>query len=276
MTMNKIYAFMLSALMAIALVSCGSNDETDTPQPAPVGPKRAFTKVPKSIAGSEFKTDASGRLVGFSGGSETYAYTLDYNTKANKGKNEPDVVITQTEDGLIWTITKVFLNEKGYVKHAEMQQYDKDKKPYPPYSYDLTYNADDHIQTVIETDKNRKSITTISYKDGDIVGCTDKIGTETRTYVTHYTSKEVTTPIVNKGGLMLYDLFGVDIDELEIAYFAGMMGKPTRHLPLGYSLNGKKQNTVTWKLDKEGYPIQYKEVLHSERDHTSSVAIVWQ
>ena len=274
--MNKIYAFMLSALMAIALVSCGSNDETDTPQPAPVGPKRAFTKVPKSIAGSEFKTDASGRLVGFSGGSETYAYTLDYNTKANKGKNEPDVVITQTEDGVIGTITKVFLNEKGYVKHAEMQQYDKDKKPYPPYSYDLTYNADDHIQTVIETDKNRKSITTISYKDGDIVGCTDKIGTETRTYVTHYTSKEVTTPIVNKGGLMLYDLFGVDIDELEIAYFAGMMGKPTRHLPLGYSLNGKKQNTVTWKLDKEGYPIQYKEVLHSERDHTSSVAIVWQ
>ena len=274
--MNKIYTFMLSALMAIALVSCGSNDETDTPQPAPVGPKRAFTKVPKSIAGSEFKTDASGRLVGFSGGSETYAYTLDYNTKANKGKNEPDVVITQTEDGLIWTITKVFLNEKGYVKHAEMQQYDKDKKPYPPYSYDLTYNADDHIQTVIETDKNRKSITTISYKDGDIVSCTDKIGTETNTYVTHYTSKEVTTPIVNKGGLMLYDLFGVDIDELEIAYFAGMMGKPTRHLPLGYSLNGKKQNTVTWKLDKEGYPIQYKEVLHSERDHTSSVAIVWQ
>ena len=276
MTMNKIYTFMLSALMAIALVSCGSNDETDTPQPAPVGPKRAFTKVPKSIAGSEFKTDASGRLVGFSGGSETYAYTLDYNTKANKGKNEPDVVITQTEDGLIWTITKVFLNEKGYVKHAEMQQYDKDKKPYPPYSYDLTYNADDHIQTVIETKENRKSITTISYKDGDIVSCTDKTGTETNTHVTHYTSKEVTTPIVNKGGLMFYDFFGVDIDELEIAYFAGMLGKPTRHLPLGYSRNGKRQNTVTWKLDKEGYPIQYKEVLHSERDHTSSVAIVWQ
>lgn len=274
--MNKIYAFMLSALMAIVLVSCGSNDETDTPQPAPVGPKRAFTKVPKSIAGSEFKTDASGRLVGFSGGSKTYAYTLDYNTKANKGKNEPDVVITQTEDGVIGTITKVFLNGKGYVKHAEMQQYDKDKKPYPPYSYDLTYNADDHIETVIETNKNRKSITTISYKDGDIVSCTDKIGTETNTYVTHYTSKEVTTPIVNKGGLMFYDLFGVDIDELEITYFAGMLGKPTRHLPLGYSWNGKKQNTVTWKLDKEGYPIQYKEVLHSEKDHTSIVAIVWQ
>lgn len=274
--MNKIYTFMLSALMAVALVSCGSNDETDTPQPAPVGPKRAFTKVPKSIAGSEFKTDASGRLVGFSGGSETYAYTLDYNTKANKGKNEPDVVITQTEDGVIGTITKVFLNEKGYVKHAEMQQYDKDKKPYPPYSYDLTYNADDHIETVIETNKNRKSITTISYKDGDIVSCTDKIGTETNTYVTHYTSKEVTTPIVNKGGLMFYDFFGVDIDELEIAYFAGMLGKPTRHLPLGYSWNGKKQNTVTWKLDKEGYPIQCKEVFHSEKEHTSIMEIVWQ
>lgn len=274
--MNKIYAFMLSALMAIVLVSCGSNDETDTPQPAPVGPKRAFTKVPKSIAGSEFKTDASGRLVDFSGGSKTYAYTLDYNTKANKGKNEPDVVITQTKDGLIETITKVFLNEKGYVKHAEMQQYDKDKKPYPPYSYDLTYNADDHIQTVIETKENRKSITTISYKDGDIVSCTDKIGTETDTYVTHYTSKEVTTPIVNKGGLMLYDLFGVDIDELEITYFAGMLGKPTRHLPLGYSWNGKKQNTVTWKLDKEGYPIQCKEVLHPEKEYTSILEIVWQ
>ena len=274
--MNKIYAFMLSALMAVALVSCGSNDETDTPQPAPVGPKRVFTKVPKSIAGSEFKTDASGRLIGLSGSSEAYAYTLDYNTKANKGKNEPDVVITQTEDGVIGTITKVFLNEKGYVKHAEMQQYDKDKKPYPPYSYDLTYNADDHIQTVIETNKNRKSITTISYKDGDIVSCTDKIGTETNTYVTHYTSKEVTTPIVNKGGLMPYSLFGVDVDELDIAYYAGMLGKPTRHLPLGYSWNGKRQNTVTWKLDKEGYPIQCKVVVHSERDHTSIEAIVWQ
>ena len=140
----------------------------------------------------------------------------------------------------------------------------------------ILLTADDHIETVIETNKNRKSITTISYKDGDIVSCTDKIGTETNTYITHYTSKEVTTPIVNKGGLMPYSLFGVDVDELDIAYYAGMLGKPTRHLPLGYSWNGKKQYTVTWKLDKEGYPIQYKEVVHSERDHTSIVAIVWQ
>ena len=48
-----------------------------------------------------------------------------------------------------------------------------------------------------------------------------------------YTTDNITAPIENKGCLMLFDeILDVDMDEMIYAYYGGMLGKATKHLPL--------------------------------------------
>ena len=71
-------------------------------------------------------------------------------------------------------------------------------------------------------------------------------------YTISYTSDSVETPIENKGCLMLFDTtFGVDMDEMKYAYYAGLLGKATKHLPVK-----NNEDEFVWTLNNDGYPIE--------------------
>lgn len=77
------------------------------------------------------------------------------------------------------------------------------------------------------------------------------------TYIPIYTSDKVGSPIANISGLNdYYNGFRIDVVELAFAYYAGMLGKPTAHLPLGVKDgNGDIVSEIEWVIDPEGYPV---------------------
>ncbi|MDE7473610.1 MAG: DUF4595 domain-containing protein, partial [Muribaculaceae bacterium] len=75
----------------------------------------------------------------------------------------------------------------------------------------------------------------LTYSDGNIIKNERKEnGKVERTTNVVYTNKTITTPLVNEGGIMEFDdAFELDMDEMNIAYYAGLLGKPTKNLPVG-------------------------------------------
>ena len=77
-----------------------------------------------------------------------------------------------------------------------------------------------------------------------------------------YTTDNITAPIENKGCLMLFDeILDVDMDEMIYAYYGGMLGKATKHLPLvgHYTYNGEDSVSdmyFTWTLNSDSYPTE--------------------
>lgn len=64
------------------------------------------------------------------------------------------------------------------------------------------------------------------------------------------------TSVNNKGGILPLDNGWLDVDaELQIAYYAGILGKPTKHLVASRSSSNQLgyQETFQYKLDAEGY-----------------------
>lgn len=78
----------------------------------------------------------------------------------------------------------------------------------------------------------------------------------------YYTSSTISTPLLNKGCVMLFDTtFGVDMDEMKYAYYAGLLGKATKHLPLQCVEKGEKYENnyyFTWTLNAAGLPVSFK------------------
>lgn len=85
-----------------------------------------------------------------------------------------------------------------------------------------------------------------------------------------YTSETV------KGCIMLWDdTFGVDMDEMQYAYYAGLLGKVTKHLPVSCSEdNGDEVNnhTATWTLNSNGYPTK---VIISDGNYSDEITFSW-
>ena len=109
---------------------------------------------------------------------------------------------------------------------------------------------------VMKRSESDGEITNITYKDGDVVktstryvasgdlngdGIIDSNDEWEYSAAIDYTTDNITAPIENKGCLMLFDeILDVDMDEMIYAYYGGMLGKATKHLPLvgHYTYNG--------------------------------------
>lgn len=100
--------------------------------------------------------------------------------------------------------------------------------------------------------------TTVKYSDGNIVEVTKVSAeepSENSVYKISYTSKSVPSPIANKGCLMVFDgTFGIDMDEMAYAYYAGLLGKATKNLPVSYVDEDGDESIFTWAINAQGYP----------------------
>ena len=65
--------------------------------------------------------------------------------------------------------------------------------------------------------------------------------------------------IENKGCIMFFDgTFGIDMDEMEYAYYAGLLGKATKNLPVRLVDDEGRITDFFWTLNSAGYPISFK------------------
>ena len=259
---QNVIVILLALLACVGMVSCG-DDETFI-----VGkPSNVFSNVrPKIVGKYSIYYDEQGRvsLVTECNEYDCRKAFFDY-SPADK---DCDVRIDIAEENYGEMLSlHVSLNKNGYAEYVyEIGNNQIDE-------WEFEYNSNGQLIKMVRSEGGIET-TTVTYQDGDIA----KVVQESKfdDCSTSSTIEYGTEKIENKGGVMLFDeMLCIDMDEMGFAYFAGLLGKPTSHLPqsnksINYSSGGYKITTYksfSWSLDANRLPISV--LIEEKYDNTT-------
>lgn len=256
--MRKLFQLVLMVTLTVGttmMASC-SKDNSDEPEQrmvngTDVNPRNVFPLgLPKKISEIVLTLNEKGQLVQFSEPNSNDRATFEYKDVALGSTQAPQVILTETDEPDKY-VYELYLNRDGFVTHAKETHYSNDHI-IGKATWDFAYNADNQLKDVkCSTDKKH---IVLEYQNGNVVKTTTTtVGKPTEvTTITYATAS--TRPIENKTGVMLFaTTLDADFDNLEVAYYAGLLGKPSKNLPLQSEKSGNKA-TFKWTLDGNGNP----------------------
>ncbi len=271
----KFLTFALATALTLGVASC--SDDNDEPNPNPgnengtVNPSTVFAAgLPTQVGDAVITKNADGLVTKIVDGDQTI--TFDYTpAKSRAAVNIPtDYDMTMNvewgndEDGVDFYIK---LNKQGFIEYAyevDEDKVDGDTAEEWWFKYDVNGRMVEMKRT-----EGDNEITTVTYNaEGDIIAVKvsddDTPNGKMQCTIT-YTDASYTTAIANKSGMMLYDdSFRIDMDEMAPAYFAGLLGKGTTHLPLGATeINLREEGykdiyAFSWTLNSNQMPTMFK------------------
>ena len=259
---NFVWLLAIALGAAIALTACSKNsdgpDGGEDKGKVEVNPTKVFVNgMPKIVDGSVFTRDFKGRLSSIYNREENVLIAFAYTSSILGTKDVPNVVMTVT-DADERTVYNLFLNKDGFVKYCDEIDYEEKGNTPKTTTWNFEYNSDGQLIKAVQSKDGVKTSSTIAYNDGDAVETvtmSEKDGKETDHYRIYYTSKKVTLPIENRGCIMSFDVaLGLDLDHLHGAYYAGMLGKATKHLPIYNMDKDNDKTTFDWILNDNGFP----------------------
>lgn len=272
-------ASMLSAALCLGFTACSDDDENENGEGGGstvtvVKPSEVFKGgLPKSAAGMSITQNKEGlvtSIIGEDGEEAVFEYFFA-ETKADATKDRAKITVTDDEGDV--TELNLQLNSNGYVEYCNSIDH-AGTSDASEFTWEMKYDADGHL---IEMRRSEGSgeLTKITYKDGDAVktstsymgggdmngdGVLDGNDEWEDGAIIDYTTGEIATPIDNKGCLMMFDeLLDVGMDEMIYAYYGGMLGKATKHLPLAMrdaDDTSVELSNYKWTLNSDGYPTQ--------------------
>ena len=260
---TNVVVILLALLSCVGMVSCGDDDTFIVGKPSNI-----FSNVSPQIVGKySIYYDEQGRV---SMVTERGEYTFrkaffDY----SPADRDCDVRIDITEENYGEMISlHVYLNKNGYAEYVseiEDNRIDQDWK--------FEYNSNGQLIKMVRSEGGSET-TTVTYQEGDITKVERK--SKFNDSSTSSTIEYGTEKIENKGGVMLFDeMLCIDMDEMGFAYFAGLLGKPTTHLPqsnksIDYSSGSSKittYKTFSWSLDAKRLPVSV--LIEEKYDNTT-------
>ena len=256
--MRKLFqlALMVTLTVGTTMMASCSKDNSDEPEQkmvngTDVNPRNVFPLgLPKKISEIVLTLNEKGQLVQFSEPNSNDRATFEYKDVALGSTQAPQVILTETDEP-DKHVYELYLNQDGFVTHAKETHYSNDHI-IGKATWDFAYNADNQLKDVkCSTDKKH---IVLEYQNGNVVKTTTTtVGKPTEvTTITYATAS--TRPIENKTGVMLFaTTLDADFDNLEVAYYAGLLGKPSKNLPLQSEKSGDKA-TFKWTLDGNGNP----------------------
>lgn len=253
--MKKVFRFLSAGIViaAIGLSSCSNNDDEpkDSQSVEPTIGNVFSQGLPAEADGYSFTTNDKGQLTSiisddsviatFEYGEFTRAATYDVLMKTINYYGNNDIYI-QT-------------NAQGYATHAIKISSDGDNDT---ETWDFEYNSDGQLISMNSSDEGEFRIT---YTNGDITKVVETGYGNRSEYVFNYTDQENPKAIPNKGNIMFFDeIYYVDMDVIEIAYFAGLLGKSTKNLPVGCvdADDPDDVRSFKWNLNTDGLPDELK------------------
>ncbi len=269
------------ATMAMIVSSCSNdNDEPASGEETiKVDPKTVFTQgVPKKVGDMVITTDANGLVTKIVDGDEVTTFSYEgAGSRANVSiptNYDMSFAVKSTDpndDDETYTFY-VNLNEQGFIKYAYEVNTETGQSP-EVEEWWFEYN-DLGQMTKMKRTEGDNEVTTITYDaNGDITKVTVIDDTNyTMTCTIGYGSS--LTP--NKSGIMLYDMvYRIDMDEMAVAYFAGLLGKGTTNLPASaveVSPYETRNFTYTWALNSNQMPTK---CTRTEGSYSKSVDLEW-
>lgn len=263
--MNKFFKFPCIAFAAIAMTfaSCSDNDG-DEPDINPTDV--AFVKnvfplgLPISINDGAFVVNDKGQLTKITDTDRDGDVIFEYGDLSRADKFQVHMSVYDTSDNDIYKDYYIQLNEKGFATYVEESS---DGELYCKYHF--SYNNDDQLAyiKVVDVDNGKDELDVeyrLTYSNGDLTKTEEIWDGESSAYTYVYTNSSHPQPVVNKGCIMLYaeeDCFEIDMDELKWAFYAGLLGKATKNLPMGYVDEDNEGEEFVWELNSSQLPVKF-------------------
>ena len=261
--MRKLFQLALMVILTagIAMMTSCSKDNSDEPEQkmvngTDINPRNVFPLgLPKKISENVLTLNEKGQLVQFAEPNSKDRATFEYKDVALGSTQAPQVILTETDEP-DKHVYELYLNRDGFVTHAKETRYSNTRYSnnhiVGKATWDFAYNADNQLKDVkCSTDKKH---IVLEYQNGNVVKTTTTAAGEPTEVTTITYATASTRPIENKTGVMLFAAtLDADFDNLEAAYYAGLLGKPSKNLPLQSEKSGDKA-TFKWTLDGNGNP----------------------
>ncbi len=178
-----------------------------------------------------------------------------------------DAIITEVDSedprDIVTTTLYVKLNDMGFIVSAYQEE--EEDGDVDAELFTFTYDAQGYMVSMTKKEEAEK--TNLTWVDGNLtkVQVIDQYeGLEGESDITYSAN-------INTNGLMFYDLMGVDLDELEIAYYAGMLGRPSENLPSQIKDEEGDTGQFSWTLS-DNDPTQ---VAYTEDRDTAIITFSW-
>ena len=254
-------ALLTAAVIGATFVlsSCSNKNDDDLivdgwPDPVTIDLSKVFTNgMPKEADSMIIQTDDRGLVTGIQTKDEMVSFK--YIHTKTRAIVVPNVIMKVERNGKA-TVYIMYLNKNGFVRRCVIEQKENTKED----TWRFTYNDNDQLINIIHSADNYKELT-LTYKDSNIseIETTTIVSqTTTRkkdTCKVAYTSDTTPAPIVNKGNIMLfYTTFGIDIGAMKYAYYAGLLGKATKNLPVQLIDKSGNKTNFTWTFNSNGFP----------------------
>ena len=256
--MRKLFqlALMVTLTAGTTMMASCSKDNSDEPEQkmvngTDVNPRNVFPLgLPKKISENVLTLNEKGQLVQFAEPNSNDRATFEYKDVALGSTQAPQVILTETDEP-DKHVYELYLNRDGFVTHAKETHYSNDHI-IGKATWDFAYNADNQLKDV-KCSADKKHIV-LEYQNGNVVKTTTTTAGEPTEVTTITYATASIRPIENKTGVMLFGAtLDADFDNLEVAYYAGLLGKPSKNLPLQSEKSGDKA-TFKWTLDGNGNP----------------------
>lgn len=256
--MRKLFqlALMVTLTAGIAMMASCSKDNSDEPEQkmvngTDINPRNVFPLgLPKKISENVLTLNEKGQLVQFAEPKSNDRATFEYKDVALGSTQAPQVILTETDEP-DKHVYELYLNRDGFVTHAKETHYSNNHSV-GKATWDFAYNADNQLKDAkCSTDKKH---IVLEYQNGNVVKTTTTAAGKPTEVTTITYATASTRPIENKTGVMFFAAtLDADLDYLEAAYYAGLLGKPSKNLPLQSEKSGDKA-TSKWTLDSNGNP----------------------
>lgn len=273
--MRKLFQLSLMVTLTVGttmMASC-SKDNSDEPEQkmvngTDVNPRNVFPLgLPKKISEIVLTLNEKGQLIQLAEPNGDERITFEYKDVALGSTQAPQVILTETDEP-DKHVYELYLNRDGFVTHAKETHYSNDHI-IGKATWDFAYNADNQLKDV-KCSADKKHIV-LEYQNGNVVKTTTTTVVKPTEVTTITYATASIRPIENKTGVMLFGAtLDADFDNLEAAYYAGLLGKPSKNLPLQSEKSGDKA-TSKWTLDSNGNPtaLDHSFSNSSERFRTS-------
>lgn len=277
MKTTKLLFLLTLIFTGLTFSSCSSDDDdNDGGGSTTFGPKNVFTgDLPKTIGLSTIKYNSDGLLEEVSNSDEKY--TFEYPSQPKSTGSTTTVIMKVNypkypEDN--YTV-KFTIGSNGFASSALQTYVDNTTD-----TWEFKYNSDGQLNYMKRSEGDNE-ITTITYTNGNITGVkmeSDDKSEPAYSASIEYTSQTHQNGIENKGCIMLFDItIGIDMDEMDVAYYAGLLGRATKRLPLKKveSESGSNDTYTTvfdWTLNTKGYPTKLS---FKDGEYNESVNFGW-
>ena len=241
--MKKLYLLAVVAA-TLTMTSCNKDEEPGggSGNRGKVNPSNVFVNgMPIKVDDYTIHKGSDGLVSKIS--YESGEILFDY----NPSEADYDIIATDIDTkydrGSVKETYYMNLNSMGFISYV-YQEYSKSRHD----EWWFEYNSSGQLNKMKRSEGNET--TTMTYSEGNIVEtkCTDG-----NNYIILYPNK-----IENKGAVMFFDnTLGIDMDEMDFAYYAGLLGKATKNLPeiLVDSEDGYKEY-IDWEFNSKGFPIE--------------------